>query len=431
MLKKIFIGIGVFLLLIALILVVIPSTRASMAWRLDQAVIHARSLISPPQDVSFQPERTADPALNATLTALAPSATPPATPTVQETAIPTEQPKPTSTPLPATAAINGGKYFSQHNYFNYCAPANLAMAMSYWGWNGNITDVGAAVKPYPQDKNVMPYELEDYARSQGLGAVTRVGGDLDMIRKFIAAGFPVLLEKGVFFHDLQGSLSWMGHYQVATGYDDNRQVIIAQDSFIRPNYEESYEKLLGEWKGFNHTYTILYSPDREEEVMGILGDDADETQNFKNAYQQATELVYRESGMDQFFDWYNIGTNLVKLQDYNGAAQAYDEAFTVYNNLPRDLNSRPYRILWYQTGPYFAYYYAGRYMDVINYATENSIKLVRDNEPALEESYYWRGMARYAIGDTAGGIEDMRQALIYHEGFAPALQMLQSWGVNP
>jgi hypothetical protein len=431
MLKKIFIGIGVFLLLIALILVVIPTTRASMAWRLDQAVIRARSLIAPPQDVSFQPERTADPALNATLTALAPSATPPVTPTVQDTAIPTEQPKPTSTPLPATAAINGGKYFSQHNYFNYCAPANLAMAMSYWGWNGNITDVGAAVKPYPQDKNVMPYELEDYARSQGLGAVTRVGGDLDTIRKFIAAGFPVLLEKGVFFHDLQGSLSWMGHYQVATGYDDNRQVIIAQDSFIHSNYEESYEKLLGEWKGFNHTYTILYSPDREEEVMGILGDDADETQNFKNAYQQATELVYRESGMDQFFDWYNIGTNLVKLQDYNGAAQAYDEAFTVYNNLPRDLNSRPYRILWYQTGPYFAYYYAGRYMDVINYATENSIKLVRDNEPALEESYYWRGMARYAIGDTEGGIQDMRQALIYHEGFAPALQMLQSWGVNP
>lgn len=431
MLKKIFIGIGVFLLLIALILVVIPTTRASMAWRLDQAVIRARSLIAPPQDVSFQSERTADPALNATLTALAPIATPPATPTVQETAIPTEQPKPTSTPLPATSAINGGKYFSQHNYFNYCAPANLAMAMSYWGWNGNITDVGAAVKPYPQDKNVMPYELEDYARSQGLGAVTRVGGDLDTIRKFIAAGFPVLLEKGVFFHDLQGSLSWMGHYQVATGYDDNRQVIIAQDSFIHSNYEESYEKLLGEWKGFNHTYTILYSPDREEEVMGILGDDADETQNFKNAYQQATELVYRESGMDQFFDWYNIGTNLVKLQDYNGAAQAYDEAFTVYNNLPRDLNSRPYRILWYQTGPYFAYYYAGRYMDVINYATENSIKLVRDNEPALEESYYWRGMARYAIGDTEGGIQDMRQALIYHEGFAPALQMLQSWGVNP
>jgi hypothetical protein len=431
MLKRIFIGIGAVFLLFALLLVLVPSTRSSLSWRLDQVIIRARSLVAPPQDVSFQSKQTSDFNLDATLTALAPSSTPPATPTPQDTDIPTALPTPTSAPLPATAAINGGKYFSQHNYFNYCAPANLSMAMSYWGWNGNITDVGASLKPYPQDKNVMPYEMEDYARAQGLGAVTRVGGDLDTIRKFVAAGFPVLLEKGVFFHDLQGSLSWMGHYQVVTGYDDNRQVIIAQDSFIRPNYEESYEKLLGEWKGFNHTYTILYSPDREQEVMNLLEDNADETQNYKSAYLAASELVYKESGIDQFFDWYNIGTNLVKLQDYNGAAQAYDEAFTVYNNLPRDLNSRPYRILWYQTGPFFAYYYTGRYMDVINYATENSIKLVRDNEPALEESYYWRGLARYAIGDTDGGIQDLRQALIYHEGFAPALQMLQSWGVNP
>lgn len=431
MLKKIFIGFGAFLLIIALILVLIPSTRNSVAWRLDQVLIRVRSLIAPPQEVSFQPNQTPDFNLNATLTALAPSATPPATPTPQNTAIPTQAPDPTTTPLPATANINGGKYFSQHNYFNYCAPANLAMAMSYWGWNGNITDVGAAVKPYPQDKNVMPYEMEEYARSQGLGAVTRVGGDMDTIRKFVAAGFPVLVEKGVFFHDLQGTLSWMGHYQVVTGYDDSRQVITAQDSFIRPNYEQSYEKLLGEWKGFNHTYTILFSPEREDEVMNLLGEDADEIQNYKNAYLEAADLVYRESGIDQFFDWYNIGTNLVKLQDYNGAAQAYDEAFTVYNNLPKDLNSRPFRILWYQTGPFFAYFYAGRYMDVINYATENSIKLVRDNEPALEESYYWRGLARHAIGDTEGGIQDLRQALIYHEGFGPALQTLQSWGVNP
>ncbi len=277
----------------------------------------------------------------------------------------------------------------------------------------------------------MPYEMEDYARSQGLGAITRVGGDLDTIKRLISAGFPVLLEKGVFFHDLQGSLSWMGHYQVVTGYDDTKQKIIAQDSFINSNYEQSYESLLTEWKGFNHTYTVLYPPEKEQEVLDLLGEDADETQNFKNAYLKASELVYQETGMDLFFDWYNIGTNLVRLQDFNGAAQAYDEAFAVYNNLPKELNKRPYRILWYQTGPYFAYYYAGRYWDVINYATENSIKLVRDNEPALEESFYWRGMARQALGDLQGAIEDQRQALIYHTGFPPSIQALQSLGVNP
>ena len=431
MLRKILIGVCLFAVIAAALILLIPSTRAAVSWRVEQAAIRARSLLAPPQDVGFQPEATTDQVVSATLTALAPTATLAPSPTKAETPPPTPVPTAVPTPLPANANLNGVKYYSQHNYFNYCAPANLAMAMSYWGWNGNIQDVGDATKPYAKDKNVMPYEMEDYARTQGLGALTRVGGDLDTIRKFIAAGFPLLLEKGVFFHDLQGSLSWMGHYQVVTGYDDARQVIIAQDSFIRPNYEESYEKLLGEWKGFNHTYTVLYPLEREGEVMALLGEDADETANYQNAYQAGTELVYKESGIDQFFDWYNIGTNLVKLQDYNGAAQAYDEAFTVYNNLPRDLNSRPYRILWYQTGPYFAYYYAGRYMDVINYATENSIKLVRDNEPALEESYYWRGLARYAIGDTQGGVEDLRQALIYHPGFAPAVQALQSWGETP
>lgn len=431
MIKKIFIGIGIFTLLFVVLIAIIPSSRESIAWRVDQTLIRLRSLVSPPQDVSFNPKPTGSFNLDATLTALAPIPTLEGSPTPEQTQIPIATSTQTPAPLPESASIKGGKYFSQHNYFNYCAPANLAMAMSYWGWDGDIQDVGAGLKPYPKDKNVMPYEMEDYARSQGLGAVTRVGGDLDTIKRLISAGFPVLLEKGVFFHDLQGSLSWMGHYQVVTGYDDTGQKIIAQDSFIKPNYEQSYDSLLTEWKGFNHTYTVLYPPEKEQEVLDLLGEDADETQNFKNAYLKASELVYQETGMDQFFDWYNIGSNLVHLQDFNGAAQAYDEAFVVYNNLPKELNKRPYRILWYQTGPYFAYYYTGRYWDVINYATENSIKLVRDNEPALEESFYWRGMARQALGDLQGAIEDQRQALIYHTGFPPSIQALQSMGVNP
>jgi len=36
--------------------------------------------------------------------------------------------------------------------------------------------------------------------------------------------------------------------------------------------------------------------------------------------------------------------------------------------IPDDLTVRPYRILWYATGPYFAYYYTGRYSDVIQLA---------------------------------------------------------------
>jgi len=92
---------------------------------------------------------------------------------------------------------------------------------------------------------------------------------------------------------------------------------------------------------------------------------------------------------------------------------------------------RPYRILWYQTGPYFAYFYTARYLDVIEKATRNSIEMVRDDEPALEESFYWRGKARIAIGDREGGIEDFTTCLQYHPGFTPCLEALHEQGIYP
>ncbi len=69
----------------------------------------------------------------------------------------------------------------------------------------------------------MPYEMKDYVDSQTeLKAVIRVGGDLDMIKAFIAAGFPVLVEKGEVLHGEYGpgSTGWMGHYMVFNGYDE-------------------------------------------------------------------------------------------------------------------------------------------------------------------------------------------------------------------
>ena len=119
------------------------------------------------------------------------------------------------------------------------------------------------------------------------------------------------------------------------------------------------------------------------------------------------------------------------LRDYSGAAKAYDQAFLMYDALPTDDAIRPYRILWYQTGPYYAYYYTGRYVDVIVMATKNSIEMVRDDVPALEESFYWRGMAKIAIGDQDGGEEDFRTCLEYHQDFNPCVVELNKLGIFP
>ncbi len=88
---------------------------------------------------------------------------------------------------------------------------------------------------------------------------------------------------------------------------------------------------------------------------------------------------------------------------------------------------RPWRMLWYQTGPYFAYYYTGRYQDVLDLA-DGVLSIT--NEPVLEESYYWRGMAKLALGDNDGAIADFRKSEEVHPGFIPAIQQLNALGIE-
>ena len=75
-----------------------------------------------------------------------------------------------------------------------------------------------------------------------------------------------------------------------------------------------------------------------------------------------------------------------------------------------------YRMLWYQFGPYESYYSAGRYDDVIALADATLATTAN-----LEESYYWRGMARLAQGDAGGARADFEAALRYHENWSPAV----------
>ncbi len=86
-------------------------------------------------------------------------------------------------------------------------------------------------------------------------------------------------------------------------------------------------------------------------------------------------------------------------------------------------------MMWYQTGPYKAYYFSGRYADVINLATTTLEDTI--SKPNLEESLYWRGQAEYMAGNTQAAIADYRAALKIHPGWETAIQALQDLGVAP
>ena len=424
---------------IAMLLVIgiyfLPPVHSRLAWRIEELRARITYFFNPPDEAVFKPEQPTDfeSILATTRAEYKLTLTPPApvgTPT--SPAGPTLTPTITATPLPATVILDGVKYEDQHNRWNYCGPANFSMALTYWGWDGNRDKVGKTIKPSDKDKNVMPYELVDYVTDEvpGISGLMRYGGDVDTLKRLISAGFPVVAEKGYYERDYTGKMGWMGHYQFVTGYDDTNGTLLAQDTYLDgPDFPIPYEEFMEGWRSFNYVFVVIYPTEREGEVLTLLGPLADANGAARIALARAETDSQRLSGIDRFFAYFNIGTSHVTLQQYGDATYAYDFAFQLYEGLSGDSSIRPYRMMWYQTGPYFAYYYSNRFSDVINLADTTLHDTI--SEPVLEESLIWRGRAYYMAGQTQKAIDDYRAALKIHPNWPPAVQALQDLGVQP
>jgi tetratricopeptide (TPR) repeat protein len=110
------------------------------------------------------------------------------------------------------------------------------------------------------------------------------------------------------------------------------------------------------------------------------------------------------------YAWFNAGTNLLELGNSAGAVEAFDTA--------RNLKL-PWRMMWYQFGPYAAYFEQGHYDAVIELTTA-TLRRVKN----LEESLYWRGRAYAATSNEIAARADLEQALKYNPNFAPAREAL-------
>jgi hypothetical protein len=296
----------------------------------------------------------------------------------------------------------------RHTYqtWNNCGPATLVMHLSYLDWGGSQAQAASVLKPSPEDQNVSPWQMAEYARSQGFGVRVRTGGTLDDIKALLAAGFPVLVEKG--FDPEPDRLGWMGHYELIIGYSDPLQQVVAMDSYLGPDQAIPYSELLHFWQHFNYTYLLVYEPGQEAAIEALLGPEG------AAVHQAALARAQSEIDADpgDAFAWFNLGTNLTALGDNASASAAYDQARVA---------GLPWRMLWYQFGPYEAYNATGRYDDTI--ALADSVLAVTAN---IEESYYYKGQALQARGDTGGARALYETALRYNPNFTPASAALAS-----
>ena len=397
----------------ALLLYQIPSVNSRLDWRLDVAQTYLRGVVNP---VEAMPTSLPQPAVAVTLLPTetpTTDLTPPATPTKGPT--PTVTPSPT--PLPEAVSLTAPTWEKQTP--NNCGPASLALYLRTFGWEGTQEDIAQLLKPQSDDRNVNVEELVYFVRTRAgwLNAEFRVGGDIERLKAFLASGIPILIEEGFLLDETYwpNDDRWAGHYLLLTGYDDARQVFTGQDTFRGADQVVPYATVLDHWQAFNYVYIILFRPEQAGTVQAILGEDWEADVNRQNALELAQAET--EADPQDAFAWFNLGSNLVYFEQYGEAARAYDKA--------RDLGL-PQRMLRYQFGPFFAYFFSGRNEDLmalVDYAMERT--------PNSEEALLWRGWGRYRDGKKGEAIADFNAALQENPFYQDAQYALDFVATNP
>jgi tetratricopeptide (TPR) repeat protein len=290
------------------------------------------------------------------------------------------------------------------------------MYLRYYGWPGDQYDISDLIKPVSADRNVDVDELEYYVRNRAgvFSTLYRVGGTIDLIKSLLAAGIPVMVEKGhvIEIDYLFNDDYWNGHYALVTGYDDAAGVFIFQDSYNGPDQTMEYAVFDEFWKHFNRVYTLVYLAEQESIVMDLLGADWDQDANRAAAIEAARAEI--DANPEDAFAWFNLGMNQIYFGDYAAAAQSFDQARTI---------GLPLRMLRYQFGPFFAYYHTLRGED-LETLIDHSLSIT----PNSEEVLLWKGWALLRDGDRAGAYQQYLLAFeanpnsIYVEQAAPCMR---------
>lgn len=389
-------------LLLSVLVYQIPNVKSAVDWRTEKFGLYVKNVLNPPGPVPT--------ALPTTTPFPTEEGTPTHTTTPEPALTPTSPASPTaaSAPLPAQVTLDPPAWEQQTP--NNCGPATLSMALRMYGWTGTQAEIADQVKPVLQDRNVNPEELAWYVRNNAgwLNIEYRVAGDLPLLKRLLAARYPVIVES-VTSLDPNDALGpnddlWAAHYLLLTGYDDDAQTFTVQDSYHGANLTVAYAQLETDWKAFNNLYIVFYLPQEQAELQSILGADWDADAN----RQRALELAQAETqaAPQDTFAWFNLGSNLVYFERYNDAANAYDKSREI---------GLPLRMFRYQFGPFIAYFQSNRNDDLLaltDYA--------RGVTEMSEETWLWYGWALYRKDDFKGARAAWNKALEIRPGYVDA-----------
>ena len=162
------------------------------------------------------------------------------------------------------------------------------------------------------------------------------------------------------------------------------------------------------WQVFNRAAVIVYTPAQADLVASILGAQMDDNAMWTASLAQAQTEAQADPADP--FAWFNQGSSFLALGRPDEAAAACDQSRRL---------GLPWRMLWYQFGPFEAYYATGRHAEIVALA-DATLRNVTD----VEELHYWRGMALQALGDTDAARQAFQKSVDLNPHFQPALDAL-------
>lgn len=326
---------------------------------------------------------------------------------VSEARIELTQPETTPIPEDVLSQIPQEKLLGPmtHDYqrWNNCGPVTAAMTVSFFGVSQTQAQAASWLKPNPDDKHVSGEEMIWYLESFNLKGQVRVGGTIEIVEQLLANNVPVIV------YNLLNDKEDIGHYRAMRGYDNQKQVLISNDSYYGPSRELTFPQFLKLWKPFNYKFIPVWRPEDEEKVKKILGDFADD----KKMYENALSISEKELAAtpNDSFALLNKAENLLGLERFQGAKESFEKAQSI--GLPR-------RTLWYITWPVKIYRELGEHDKVF----ELSEQVFASGARLSSEYYLERGLSYVVMGQKEKAKEEFNLALSYQPNYRFAKEEL-------
>ena len=322
---------------------------------------------------------------------------------IEESPIPFVIKEPTS-----SAKINLPIFASQT--FNNCGPATLSMILSFWGTNISQQTLADEMRPYNNpkggvdDKSIFANEFTSFAKQLGYDSFNRPNGTIEILKQLTTNGIPVVVR--TWLHPNED----IGHFRIVRGFDENKKIIIQDDSYEGKDREISYKEFLEMWQPFNYGYILVFTDDKLPLVEKILGADFDANRANENAIERAE--IELNQNPDDYYAQFNIATSNYYLGNF-------DKKVAIFKKVE---NKLPPRMLWYQLEPMLAYQQTGNDEKALSIAN----KILNNGNSAFSEMYQLKGEIFLKQGRNEEAKEMFEKALFYNKNYDQAKNSLKT-----